>query len=118
MARRKKPENETKQQAKIRKKLEKVANNFTRSEKTSWNRKLNKMQKLIDEKLNPIEDQILELQSQKEAIFDEIQVLRNVMVLECVHPYDYLSVKDDYILCKFCYKKIGEVSGSKKGKDV
>lgn len=118
MARRKKPKNESNDQARIRRKLEKIANAATRSEKTSWNRKLQKMQKIIDDKLNPIEDEILELQAQKEAIFDETQILRNIMVLECVHPFDYLTVKDDHILCNFCNKKIGDISGSKKGKDV
>ena len=113
MARKKKPKNETEEQALIRKELEKVANVPSRSEKTSWNRKMNNMVKLLA-LLRPIEDQILELIAQKEPIFDEIQLLRAVMKKECVHPYEYLIHKGDHIVCKFCEKKIGIPRARKK----
>ena len=113
MARRKKPLNETEQEAEIRRQLEAVANNSSRSEKTSWNRKMNNMVKLLA-LLRPIEDKILELYAQKEPIFDEIQVLREVMIRECVHPYEYLIHKDDHIVCKFCNKKIGLVNATEE----
>ena len=113
MARRKKPLNETEQEAEIRRQLEAVSNNSSRSEKTSWNRKMNNMVKLLA-LLRPIEDKILELMAQKEPIFDEIQVLREVMVRECVHPYEHLIHKDDHIVCKFCNKKIGLVNATEE----
>ena len=94
--------------------FKKVTDSSTRNEKVSWNRKLKRMEGLI-EKLNPIEDQILELHAQKMAIIDEVQILRTVMVEECVHPQDYLVNKDDHIVCKFCNKKLGIPRG--KGKD-
>ena len=40
MARRKKPENETTEQARARRTLESIADNATRSEKVSWDRKM------------------------------------------------------------------------------
>ena len=113
MARRKKPLNETEQEAEIRRQLEAVANNSSRSEKTSWNRKMNNMVKLLA-LLRPIEDKILELYAQKEPIFDEIQVLREVMVRECVHPYEYLIHKGNHLVCKFCNKKIGLVNATEE----
>ena len=105
MSRRKKPENETEADAKQRKLFESIANFSDRSEKTSWNRKLENMVKLLA-KLRPIEDQIIELQSQKMPIFDDVQVLRETMVKECIHPYQYLVQVDDHVLCKFGNKKI------------
>lgn len=105
MARRKKPENETVEEATERRKKEAIANASNRSEKTSWNRKMDKMVKLLAS-LRPIEQKILELTHQKMPIFDEIQILREIMVRECVHPFEYLVVKDDHMLCKFCEKRI------------
>ncbi len=105
MARRKVPENETKEEAKIRKQREGIANTADRSEKTSWNRKMDNMVKLMS-RIRPIEEQIIALQSRKQPIFDEIQELRALMVKECVHPYEYLVINEDHALCKFCNKKI------------
>ena len=113
MPRRKKPENETQEEALIRQELETIANTASRSEKTSWNRKMNNMVSLLA-KLKPIEDKILELIKQKESIFDEIQELRSVMVKECVHPFDQLIYKGDYIECKFCNRKLNLNDDKKK----
>ena len=105
MARKKIPENETQEETQDRILKESIANKSSRSEKTSWNRKMDNMVSLMA-KLQPIEEQIIELQAQKVPLFDEIQELRNVMVNECTHPYEYLSVKDGYVHCTFCLKKI------------
>lgn len=111
MARRKTPDNETPEQKEERQLKEAVANNADRSEKVSWNRKMDNMVKLMTQ-LTPIEEQIIELQSKKMPIFDEIQKLRETMVTECVHPYEYLVVKEDHLLCKFCGKKISKPNAS------
>ena len=79
MARRKIPEGETPEEAIERQTKEAIANNANRSEKTSWNRKMDNMVSLMA-KLMPIEEQIIELQAQKNPIFDDIQKLRNTMV--------------------------------------
>jgi len=105
MARAKKPENETPEQAQIRQVLESVANNSLRSEKTSWNRKMDNMVKLIA-KIRPIEEQILELMAEKMPIADDVAALRNEMVKECIHPLEQLVFKDTYVECKFCNRKI------------
>lgn len=105
MARQRKPENETPEQARVRQLLETIANNSDRSEKTSWNRKMDNMIKLIA-KLRPIEEQILDLESRKLPIIDEVQELRQLMIKECVHPYDHLTYFEDHIKCKFCERNI------------
>lgn len=105
MARRKKPENETVEQQRERRIAEEISNSFSRSEKTSWNRKMDNMVALLA-KLQPIEDQIIELQAQKMPIIDEVQKLRTVMVNECIHPYEYLVIQQDHVLCKFCGKRL------------
>lgn len=105
MPRRKKPKNETLKEARIRQELETIANVATRSEKTSWNRKMNNMVTLLSE-LKPLEDQLLELYARKEVIFDKIQNLRKVMVSECIHPFEQLIYKEDFVECKFCSRRI------------
>lgn len=103
MARRKKPENETQEEAEIRKRLEAVANHATRSEKTSWQRKQNNLDKLIVDKLHPIEDDILKLVVKKNRYLDEIETVRLEMVYTCVHPIDLLVDNgDETVTCKFC----------------
>jgi hypothetical protein len=114
MARRKKPVDETADQATQRQLRETIANHASRSEKMSWDRKMDAMVKLLA-KLRPIEDQILELMAQKLPIMDEIATLRQDMVRECIHPFDHLVTKEDHVLCKFCNKRIGIPSGLNKG---
>ncbi len=105
MARRKKPENETPEQIQERKIFESISNFSDRSEKTSWNRKMDNMVKLIA-RLAPIEKQIIALQHRKMPIFDEVQELRELMVAECVHPYQQLVYQNDHVTCKFCNRNI------------
>ena len=105
MARQRKPENETVEQARERQMLESIANKSNRSEKTSWNRKMDNMVKLIS-RLSPLEDQIAELEAQKMPIIDDVQSLRQEMTKECIHPYDHLTYFNDHVNCKFCNRKI------------
>lgn len=119
MSRRKKPENETPTQTDIRKSMEAIANAATRSEKVSWDRKMDGMVKVLA-KLHPIEDQILDLMSEKQRIMDDIEVLRKDMVRECVHPYTHLLAKEDpmygghVIQCKFCSKTFKVLNHGRK----
>lgn len=105
MSRRKKPIEETAEQTRERRLREEIANNANRSEKTSWNRKMDNMVKLLAT-LRPIEDQIIDLQSKKIPLFDEIQILRNHMKGECIHPFEYVIIHNTYAVCKFCEKRI------------
>lgn len=110
MSRRKKNEGETEEQATERRLFEAVANTANRSDKTSWNRKMDNMVKILA-RLRPIEQQILDLQAEKMPIMDEISDLRATMVNECVHPYEFLVNMEDHVLCKFCNKRISKPSG-------
>ena len=105
MARRRKDENETEEQTKERRLFEAVSNVANRSDKTSWNRKMDNMVKLLA-KLRPIEQQIIDLQAEKMPIMDEVAALRQTMINECVHPFEFLVDHDTYVECKFCNKKI------------
>lgn len=104
MSRRKKPDDETPEQAQDRYILESISNYATRGEKTSWNRLMDNMVSLLA-KLKPIENKILELQAKKMPIIDDVQDLRQRMIRECIHPYTNLILKGDKIVhCKFCDK--------------
>lgn len=132
MARRKKVEQETTEQSLSRRIKEEISNVANRSEKTSWNRKMDNMVKLLAA-LSPIEQQIIELQAKKIPLFDEIQAMRATMVSECIHPFEYLTIHNEhtfgtlaveskpydpsYVRCKFCDRKfslpkIGDDSGT------
>jgi hypothetical protein len=82
-----------------------VANHVTSSDKISWQRKYNNLQTIIAQ-LTPLEEQIAELHSKRIPLYDEIAILRQVMVEECIHPADMLAHKGDHIECKFCMKHI------------
>jgi len=110
MARRKKPENETPEQADERILFESISNHADRSEKTAWKRKQVNMEKLI-EQLRPFEEKILAIIEEKQPILDEVQALREEMVKDCIHPYEHLVQKDDHVECKFCNKRINAANG-------
>lgn len=105
MARQRKPDNETTEETRVRQLLEAVANNANRSEKTSWNRKMDNMVKLLAQ-LRPLEQQVLEIMEKKQPIIDDIMQLRTTMVQECIHPYDHLTFFNDHVRCKFCDRRI------------
>lgn len=113
MARRKKPEGLTETEELNHDVKETISNHANRSEKTSWNRKMDNMVKLMA-LLRPIEEKIILLQNEKIPLFDEIQKLRLTMVNECIHPYGHLEVFDDHVLCKFCNKKINITNATTK----
>lgn len=105
MSRSRKPEGETTEQTENRQVLETIANFATRSEKTSWKRKRDNIEKAIAD-LKPIEDQILDLVAKKMPLMDRIAELRTEMVESCVHPIDQIVVDHDHVVCKFCDKRM------------
>lgn len=105
MAKRKAPTTTSELDMAVHKMTETIANYPNRSEKTSWNRKMDNMVKLLA-KLRPIEEEILNLQAQKQPIFDAVQALRETMVTECIHPYQYIAIMEEHAVCKFCNAKI------------
>ena len=111
MARRKKPEGLTEAEEREHSLKEVISNNANRSEKTSWNRKMDNMVKLMA-LLRPIEEKIILLQNEKIPLFDQIQELRLTMINECVHPYSHLVILDDCTQCKFCDKRMNTPNDS------
>ncbi len=106
MARRKKPENETPVEERVRRIKEAISNHANRSEKVSWNRKMDNMVKFHAE-LRPIEQKIIKIMAEEKfPVLDKIQELREVMVKECVHPYEHLVIQLDHVECRFCNKKL------------
>lgn len=104
MARRKKLDNESPDQARTRKIFESICDHATRSEKVSWNRQMDNMVSILAT-LKPIEDKIIKLQSDKMPILDEVAALRKRMVQDCVHPFEQLVLTPEHVACKFCMRK-------------
>lgn len=115
MARMRKPENETEEQIKSRRILEQIANHASRPEKTSWQRKRANMEALVKQ-LRPLEDKILEIFTSMQPIKDDIEILRQDMVHDCIHPFDLLVYKEGnegfFIECKFCSKLLRPIEFS------
>lgn len=84
----------------------KIVNYTHKNDRISWNRKYKKMKTMMDETISPLEEQILELTMKKMLAIDKVIALRNILTKECVHPREFLVIKDGYILCKFCDSKL------------
>lgn len=74
-------------------------------DKTSWLRKYENLQTLVKQ-VNDLADEIAEIEEKKMPIIDEINVLRQQMVQECIHPIEHLVNYEDHTHCKFCDKRI------------
>lgn len=77
-----------------------------KNEKLAWTRRQKKMEAVITEELNPLEEQIMALQAKRMEILEAIQILSKQMRKECVHPRDMLVHKITYVECKFCNTKL------------
>lgn len=77
----------------------------TPADKISWKRKREKLEELVSE-VQRGEDEILEIRSRNAPKIKKIEKYRETMVYECIHPYEYLVHKGQYIECKFCNKKL------------
>lgn len=86
--------------------LNAVSKHYDKNERLSWKRKEKKMQSIIENKLQPIQDEMLKLIAKKQPIIDEIEKLRAVMVKECIHPKEHLVHKGNFVECKFCNRKL------------
>ena len=82
-----------------------VANFRDKNEKASWLRKKKNLETLVAE-LEPLETEIMRIQLAKTVILDEINTIRHTMVIDCIHPQDYLIHYDTYIKCRFCESNI------------
>ena len=105
MAKRKTPTELTPEQLSEHREKDEIANFATRSEKTAWQRQHEKLEQLV-KKLEPIEDKLLSLTTQKMTIIDELMVIRRELVESCIHPFEMLVKHEGHMICKFCEKKI------------
>lgn len=72
-----------------------------KSEKIKWSRYNERMNKIL-KKIEPIENEILDLMQSKQPYLDEIELLRLEMIDMCVHPKKLLVHNGNHITCKFC----------------
>lgn len=89
----------------VKKQLDKVAKFAHKNQRLSFRRKSERMATLL-ERIQPIEEKILDLILQKTPIMDDIEEVRRAMLHECVHPRDQLVHKGKYVLCKFCTREL------------
>lgn len=82
-----------------------VANFRDKNEKASWLRKKKNLETLVSD-IAPIETEIMRLTAQKTSIMDEINEIRKTMIVDCIHPQDYLIHYGVYIKCRFCETKV------------
>jgi hypothetical protein len=82
-----------------------IANFRDKNEKASWLRKKKNLEELVHV-LEPIETKLLELNSQKLRLIDEMQEIRKTMMIDCVHPQDYLVHYRTFVKCRFCESNI------------
>jgi hypothetical protein len=57
-------------------------------------------------RINEIQDEIWDLEAEKQPLFDEMTELREVMIRECIHPVNHLIEHEDHVYCKFCERRI------------
>lgn len=82
-----------------------VAGMADRSDKTSWNRKLKNIQKLIDQ-VSELEEKMSKIREQRQPLLDEIANYRAEMVETCIHPAEHLVIHEGAVKCKFCERTI------------
>jgi len=83
-----------------------VVKNPSHNENVAWKRRLKNFQKKIKTEITPIEDEILELNMKKMHIMDSLEEDRQNLVASCVHPREFLHLREDYVYCEFCTAKL------------
>jgi hypothetical protein len=86
--------------------FDKIVNYPSKNERIAWNRKHKKMKAMIDENISPIEMKILELTMDKMKHMDDAMAIREILSTECVHPREFLILRDKHVFCKFCDAKL------------
>jgi hypothetical protein len=82
-----------------------ISNFRDKNEKASWLRKKKNLEALVAE-CEPIDSQLLKLNAEKLALIDQIQAIRRTMIVDCIHPKDYLVHYGSYVKCRFCESSI------------
>jgi len=88
-------------------KMKIIRSHMEKADILSWRRKKEKIEKMVEEVIQPIEDEILALILKKQPLMDELLELRTAMVATCIHPEDLLVEDEDGTLfCNFCNKRL------------
>lgn len=89
--------------------LQKVAR-VPHNDKVSFNRKRAQIEALVAA-IHPIEQQIRDLTTRRQQLFDQISEVRQKMVDTCIHPIDQLQYNvDGTVTCKFCNRRYADIS--------
>lgn len=86
--------------------FDKVVKYVSHNEKIAWKRRHKNLTNKIRTDITPIEEEIMQLSMKKWELMDAIEESRQELVKSCVHPREFLVLKDDHVLCKFCQAKI------------
>lgn len=92
-------------EATVARHIKAVVSHTGKNEKLAWNRRVKKMQGLVDSH-QEYEERILAIIKEKEPLLDEISILRNDMIKECIHPKDHIVHMNTYLVCRFCERKL------------
>jgi archaellum component FlaC len=85
---------------------EKISKLVSKADEVKFTRDSHALGRLLDE-IEPLEEEIKQLQLRKNNIFDKITLLRNDMVAICHHPKKMLlRVDEGTYKCKFCNRII------------
>lgn len=76
------------------------------NERVAWKRRHKNFSKKILSEITPLEDEILELTMRKMHKMDELEEDRQNLIASCVHPREFLRLRDDHVYCTFCDTKI------------
>ncbi len=88
-------------------KIKIIRSHMEKSDVLSWRRKKEKMEKMVEEDIQPLEDEILALILKKQPLMDELLLLRSTMVETCIHPEELLTeYEDGTLFCNFCNKRL------------
>ena len=90
---------------KQKKQLSAISNFRNKNEKASWMRKKRNLETLVEE-LTPLEEELRTITQTKEEIIDKINAIRDEMIVECIHPLDYLVHHGTHVVCRFCETKL------------
>jgi len=82
-----------------------ISNFRDKNEKASWLRKKKNLETLVED-LEPVEDEIRKLTAVKMDIIDQLNEIRKTMIVDCIHPQDYLVHYEKYVKCRFCESNI------------
>jgi hypothetical protein len=95
----------------------KVYNVSPRYDKTAWLRRYEKMIGIIENDINPLVEMKYKIDDQLQQLFDQVAVLKQELVDNCIHPVDMQEVidQDEHVVyCGFCKRKLRIVNGGKK----